>query len=310
MNIVLISNEDFAPWKKALRRHVPEADLFFWGEDDIDKSAMDYALVWKPEPGLLATFANLKGIFNLGAGVDALLKDATLPRDVPLVRLVDERLTQGMVEYVMYWVLHFHRDMDVYARQQRNKDWTQHPNAHTAKRRVGILGLGELGQSCAHALLMLGFESLSGWSRTAKELPGVTSYAGEDGLKPFLNQCEILVDLLPLTEATRRILNAETLAQLPQGAVVINAGRGATVDDAALIDALNSGHLAGAALDVFTDEPLSGDHPYWTMETVFVTPHIASLTSASSSAEVIAQALRALEDGETPDNVVDYTQGY
>jgi len=310
MNIVFISEEDTAPWKKALRRRLPEADVFFWGEGELDKAAMDYALVWKPEPGLVASFPNLKGIFNLGAGVDALLQDTTLPRNVPLVRLVDPRLSQGMVEYVVYWVVHFHRDMQIYARHKRVREWRQYRNADTAKRRVGILGLGELGTNCAHALLMLGFETVSGWSRTHKELPGVTSFAGKDALKPFLQQCEILVNLLPLTDATHRILDQAALDQLPEGAFVINAGRGATLDETALIEALNSGHLAGAALDVFATEPLPQDHPFWTMDTVFITPHIASLTSASSAADVIAKALRALEDGETPDNLVDWDQGY
>lgn len=310
MNITFISDENPAPWRKALRRHLPEADVFVWGEDEVDKNAIDYALVWKPEPGLLASFANLKGIYNLGAGVDALLQDTTLPRAVPLVRLVDPRLSSGMVEYVVHWVLHFHRDMHVYAHQQSKRDWTQHANADTAARRVGILGLGELGQNVAHALLMLGFDSLSGWSRTAKELPGVKSFAGDDQLTPFLQQCDILVNLLPLTDGTRGLVNADTLAALPKGAFFINAGRGATVNDDGLIAALKDGHIAAAALDVFNDEPLAPDHAYWSMDNVFVTPHIASLTTPMSASEVIAEALRDLEEGRTPDNLVDWDQGY
>lgn len=310
MNIIFISDENTTPWKKALRRQVPEADVYFWGEDDIDKETIDYALVWKPEPGLLASFANLKGIFNLGAGVDALLQDDTLPRDIPLVRLVDPKLSSGMVEYVVHWVLHFHRDMHVYARQQQSQEWTPHANANTKKRRIGILGLGELGQDVTHALLMLGFESISGWSRTAKELPGVTSYAGDDQLEAFLKQSDILVNLLPLTQGTRRLINAKNLEALPEGAFMINAGRGGTVVDDDLIAALNSGHIGAAALDVVNEEPLLEDHPYWTMDNVFITPHIASLTTPMSSSEVIAKALRALEDGDAPDNLVNFDQGY
>ncbi|HEY9080599.1 glyoxylate/hydroxypyruvate reductase A [Magnetovibrio sp.] len=310
MKIVFISPDDFAPWRKPLRLNIPEADVFAWGVDSIDENEIDYALVWKPAPGLLARFRNLKGIINLGAGVDALLQDHTLPQAVPLVRLVDERLTSGMVEYMVHWVLHFHRDLHVYARQQRARVWTQHDNADTQKRRVGILGLGELGQGCAHALLMLGFESLSGWSRTPKDLPGVRSFAGEDGLKPFLRQCEILLCLLPHTAATQGLLNAETLAELPQGAFIVNAGRGGLVVDDDLIAALESGHIAAAALDVFNTEPLPDDHPYWAMDNVFVTPHIASLTTPMSSSEIIAKTIRALENGEAPDNLVDFDQGY
>jgi len=314
MNIIFISPDNPAPWRKALRKHLPEADVFFCGSDDIgadfDASAMDYALVWKPEPGLLPSFPNLKGIFNLGAGVDALLLDQTLPRHIPLVRLVEPRLSSGMVEYVAHWVLHFHRDMHVYARQQRARDWVQHNNAAVATRRVGILGLGELGQSCAHALLMLGFENLSGWSRTAKQLPGVQSFAGDDGLKDFLKQAEILVCLLPLTVDTRGLINAETLALLPKGAFIINAGRGPLVVDDDLIAALESGHVEAAALDVFNTEPLPQDHPYWGMDNVFITPHIASLTTPMSSSAVIADALHDLEAGKTPANLVDFDQGY
>jgi len=310
MNIVYISADNPTPWRKALRLNISEADVFVWGEDEIDKTAIDYALVWKPEPGLLARFPALKGIVNLGAGVDALLQDQTLPRHVPLVRLVDPRLTSGMVEYMIHWVLHFHRDMHVYAHQQHAHDWTQHANADTQKRRVGILGLGELGQACADALLALGFESLSGWSRTAKERPGVRSYAGEEGLKPFLQQCEILLCLLPLTDGTRGLLNADALAQLPEGAFVINAGRGPLVVDDDLIEALHNGHVQAAALDVFNAEPLPQDHAYWTLDNVFVTPHVASLTTPMSSSAVVAKALRALESGKTPDNVVDHDQGY
>lgn len=310
MNIAFISSDNPTPWLKALRRYLPEADVFVWGQDDIDRDDVDYALVWQPEPGLLASFANLKGIFNLGAGVDALLKDTTLPKGVPLVRLVDPLLSSGMVEYVVHWVLHFHRDMHVYTHQQKNHAWIQHANANTKARRVGILGLGELGQHCAHALLMLGFENISGWSRSAKKLPGVTSFSGDDGLKAFLAQSEILVSLLPLTAGTRGIVNADFLSQLPKDAFFINAGRGPLVNDDDLIAALNSNHIQAAALDVFNTEPLPENHPYWTMDNVFITPHIASLTTPMSASEVIAQALRDLEDGNTPDNLVDLDQGY
>lgn len=311
MKLLFISPDDPRPWRAAVRRLIPEADdLLVWGEDDVALESIDYALAWKPAPGLLARLPNVKAIFNLGAGVDALLKDATLPRHVPIVRLVDPRLSSGMVEYVAHWVLHFHRDMPTYARQQKARAWVQHDNADTAKRRVGILGLGELGQAAAHALLLLGFESLAGWSRTRKDLPGVESFAGTDELDAFLARCDILVCLLPATQATRGVLNAARLAKLPRGAFVINGGRGSAIVDEDLIAALKSGHVLGAALDVFNTEPLPADHPYWGMDTVFITPHVASLTTPHSATEVIAQGIRALESGGIPDNVVDLEQGY
>lgn len=310
MNLLYISPDDPAPWREAVAEHIPHATLYVWGEDQVDLSAVDYALAWKPEPGLLAKLVNVRAIFNLGAGVDALLRDATLPRHAPIVRLVDPRLSSGMTEYVVHWVLHFHRDMPTYARQQAARDWTQHENADTAKRRVGILGFGELGQAAAHALLLLGFESVAGWSRTRKDLPGVESFAGANELDAFLNRTEILVCLLPDTDATRGVLNKDTIAKLPPGAFVINGGRGAAVVDEDLIAALSSGHLGGAALDVFNTEPLPADHPYWAMDTVFITPHVASLTTPDSATRVIAEGIDALEHGRTPANVVDLGQGY
>lgn len=310
MKLLYICPDDPAPWRAAVARHIPGAELLVWGVDDVDVTQVDYALVWKPEPGVLGTLSNAKAIFNLGAGVDALVQDDTLPRTVPIVRLVDPRLASGMMEYVVHWVLHFHRDMATYARQQATRDWTPHTNADTAKRPVGILGLGELGQDAAHALTLLGFENIAGWSRTHKDLPGIESFAGDDALDAFLARTEILVSLLPDTPATRGILNADTLAKLPKGAFVINAGRGSAVNDADLIQALERAHIQGAALDVFNDEPLRADHPYWALDGVFVTPHVASLTTADSATQVIASGIRALQDGGLPENVVDLDQGY
>lgn len=310
MKLLYISPDDPAPWRVAVAKHIPHAEFYVWGEDEVDLNAVDYALAWRPEPGLLAKLANVRAIFNLGAGVDALLQDPTLPRTAPIVRLVDPRLSSGMVEYVAHWVLHFHRDLPLYARQQAAREWTEHENADTTTRRVGILGLGELGQAAAHALLMLGFESIAGWSRTAKDLPGVESFAGADELDAFLARTEILVCLLPDTVATRGVLNKDTLAKLPPGAFVINGGRGAAVVDEDLIAALESGHIQGAALDVFNTEPLPTDHPYWTMDNVFITPHVASLTTPDSACQVIAEGIDALEHGRIPANVVDLDQGY
>jgi len=310
MNVLFLSPNDPAPWLKALRRHLGEADVFVGGVDDYDRAAIDYACVWKPKPGVLAGLPNLKGIFNLGAGVDALSADATFPRNVPLVRLVDPELSQGMVEYLVHWVLHFHRGFHTYARQQTAQDWTPHAYPAANTRSVGIMGLGELGQNVAHALLMLGFENLSGWSRSKKELPGLKSYAAQADLKPFLESCDILINLLPVTDATKGLINAEILTQLPDGAFFINAGRGETVVDEDLITALKSRRIAAAALDVFNDEPLPRDHTYWGLDNAHITPHIASLTNPMSAAQAVATALRAWEDDETPDNLVDLDQGY
>jgi len=310
MNLLYASPGDPAPWRAAVARHLPGANFFVHGADDYDPAAVDYALVWQPAPEWSAGLANVKAVFNLGAGVDALLGDPALPGGVPIVRVVDPRLAQGMTEYVVHWVLHFHRDMHVYARQQRARQWTQHANADPATRRVGILGLGELGSHAAHALLMLGFESVAGWSRTPKELPGVESFSGDGGLAAFLARTEILVNLLPDTPATRGVLNADTLALLPRGAFLINAGRGATVVEVDLTAALEDGRIQAAALDVFAAEPLPADHPLWGMDNVYVTPHVASLTDADSACRVVRDGIEEIEAGGQPENVVDPARGY
>ena len=297
-------------WLKAVHRFLPDADLFVWGQDDIKAGDVDYILVWNPPHGLLNTFPNAKAIFNLGAGVDALLEDQNLPRHIPIVRLVDPQLSAGMTEHVMYWVLHFHRHMHLYGRQKAQGKWLQHTPTNTQKRAVGILGLGELGQNAAHALMMMGFEDIAGWSRTRKELPGIESFAGDDELDDFLARTEILVCLLPNTTATQGLLNAKTLAVLPKGAFVINAGRGDLIQDDDLIEALTSGAIEAAALDVFRVEPLPQDHVFWTMDNVFITPHVASLTYPSSATKLIADGIDAIENGELPDHVVDLDKGY
>jgi len=310
MNILYICNDDSKPWQKAVHRHIPEAEFLVWGEDAVDPQDVDYVLAWKPQAGVLATFTKAKAIFVLGAGVDALLQDPTLPTHMPIVRLVDPRLSSGMTEYIVHWVLHFHRSMHVYARQQTARQWVQHENTDPAKRRIGFLGLGELGQDAAHAVLMLGFENIAGWTRTPKDLPGIESFVGVQSLDAFLARTDILVCLLPHTKDTQGLLNAATLAKLPQGAFVINAGRGSLVVEADMIESLNSGHIEAAAFDVFTPEPLSQDHPYWIMDNVFVTPHIASLTTADSATQVVAKGIQDIADGHFPDNVVDLKNGY
>jgi len=310
MNILYISVDPIAPWQKPLRRHIPDADIFVWGTDDIDESDVDYILAWNPPKGLLNTFPKAKAIFVLGAGVDALLQDPDLPKSIPIVRLVDPGLTRGMTEHVMYWVLHFHRHMHTYALQQAAHQWIAQTPHNAEKHRVGILGLGELGQDAAHALMMMGFESIAGWSRSRKDLPSIESFAGPDELDAFLARTEILVCLLPQTTETQGLLNADTLAKLPQGAFIINSGRGGLIVEDDLTQALQSGHIQAAALDVFNTEPLPKDHVFWTLDNVFITPHIASITDPACATPVIADGIQAIEHGDLPDNVVDLDKGY
>jgi len=299
---------EFQAWIPVLERLDPNRQVRLW-PDTGPEDAIEYALVWRPEPGDLRRYPNLKAIFNLGAGVDALLKDETLPENVPLVRLVDEGLTGGMTEYVVYHVLRYHRRVPELEEAQRRSEWRPLLYPLTRDRRVGMLGIGVLGGDAAAKLVGLGFD-VAGWSRTKKSLPGVTSFFGWDQLAGFLNRTEILVCLLPLTEETTGIINAKTLAQLPRGAAVINAGRGGHVVQDDLLAALDSGHIGYATLDVFTPEPLPNEHPFWTHPRVTVTPHNASLTQAETAATVVLEGIRRMERGELPENVVDRALGY
>jgi glyoxylate/hydroxypyruvate reductase A len=299
---------EFQAYIPVLKRLAPGRTIRLW-PDTGPVEAIEYTLVWRPKPGDLRRYPNLKAIFNLGAGVDALLKDETLPENVPLIRLVDEALTGGMTEYVLYHVLRFHRRIPELEASQRRSEWAPLLYPMNRDRKVGILGLGVLGGDAAAKLVGFGFD-VAGWSRTPKSLPGVTGFHGWDRLPAFLARSEIMVCLLPLTAETTGIINAKTLAQLPKGASVINAGRGGHVVQDDLLAALDSGHIAYATLDVFTPEPLPAEHPFWTHPRVTVTPHNASLTQPESAVPVVLEAIRRIERGERPANLVDRKLGY
>ena len=296
------------PWRDALNRLDPSIEFRVF--PDIGNPAdIDSVLIWKPPQGLLKELPNLKVIFSLGAGIDHLLGDPELPDGVPVVKMVDRSLTAGMSEWVTLMVLRHHRDLPLYERQQRERVWKEHIPKPPWRRRVGILGLGELGGAAARALAALRFD-VAGWSRGPKEIDGITCFHGRDGLGPFLARSEILVCLLPLTPETEGLLDAELFAKLPKGAFVVNVGRGGHLVDADLVAALDSDHLSGAALDVFHDEPLADDHSFWAHPKVLVTPHIASLTLPETAAESVVENLQRLRRGEPLKNVVDLSRGY
>ena len=305
-------NDDPDDWRDALARELPALDFRVWTPDEEnigDPADIDYALVWGPKKGALKSFPNLKAIFSLGAGVDHLMDGRGLPPGVPVVRLVDPGLTRGMSEYVVYWVLHHHRNFGAYARIVENKGWDRLAQADPGERRVGIMGLGVLGADAVEKLKPFGFD-LAGWSRSSKKLEGVETFHGKDGLADFLARTEILVCLLPLTPETAGIIDAGTLSQLPVGAAVINAARGGHVVDEDLIEALDGGHLAAATLDVFHTEPLPEDHPFWAHPKITVTPHMASLTVPATAAKAVAENIRRMEKGEPPEPIVEMTLGY
>jgi len=235
--------------------------------------------------------------------------DPQLPRHLPIVRLVDPHMTAAMSEYVVLQVLRLHRrDLD-YRAQQERKDWRELDQKNAADRRVGILGFGELGQDAAHKLKALGFD-VAGWSRSAKTAAGIATYAGAAGLPPLLARSEILVCLLPLTPETEGILNARSLALLPQGAALVNAARGAHLVEEDLLAALASGQVSAAVLDVFADEPLPLGHPFWHHPRIVVTPHVAAFTNPATAAPIILDNIRRFEEGRPLLNRVDPARGY
>lgn len=303
-------SDNAAAWRARLAALDPSIEFREWPGETGAADAIEAALVWRPPAGLLASLPNLRVILSLGMGVDHIFADPHLPRGVPVVRLVDPELIDRMSEYCALAVLRYHRDADRYDADQRARRWNPRGNEpHASKRRVGILGLGEIGGDVARKLGVFGFD-LAGWSRSAKALPGVACFHGADGLLPFLARSEIVVCLLPLTPETRGIIDARALAAMPRGSVLVNAARGGHVVEADLIAALDSGHLAAAQLDVFQTEPLPPDHPFWVHPRIRVTPHNAGITNPDTAALQIVETLRRLRAGEALANVVDPARGY
>ncbi len=273
-----------------------------------DSAKVDY-IIYAPDagPSDFTPFTGLKAVLSLWAGVESFQHNATLT--APLARMVDQGLSVGMAEWVLGHVMRAHLDMDSHLNGQDGV-WRNGITPPLARdRRVGILGLGELGCVCAAYLNRVGFQ-VSGWSRRAKAMANVTCFSSDDGMRDILKTSEILILLLPLTNKTENILNTETLAMLPKGASLINPGRGPLIDDAALIAALETGHVKHATLDVFRVEPLPKDHPYWAHPNVTVTPHIASETRAETASDSIAENIRRGEAGEPFLHLVDRAQGY
>ena len=291
-----------------MKARLPNLDVRIWPEVG-DTSDIEFALVWKPPAGLLRSLPNLRAIFSLGAGVDHIFKDPQRPAGVPITRVVDDHLTGGMVEFALLHTLRFHRDLHVYEAQQRDRVFRGLTQILPEERRVGLLGLGVIGQAVAAGLLQHRF-TVAGWSRTPKDIPGVACFHGADGLASFLAETSILICLLPLTEETAGILNAETFAKLPRGAFVINMARGDHLVEPDLLSALDSGHITAAALDVFETEPLPDDHPFWAHQKIRITPHIASISDPRIVADQVAENVGRIRTGKPLLYEVDPAAGY
>lgn len=274
-----------------------------------DAGEVEYAVVWAPPGGLLKTFPNLKYIFSIGAGVTHITEDPDYPAHVPIVRLQDELLVLDMSCHIIHWVLHFHRHYARYKSYQSEKKWQRHRYPENAEKRVAIMGLGQTGLDACARLRDLDF-TVTGWARSPKKIEGVKCLHGDDQFANLLEEADILVNLLPLTADTTDILDAAAFSKMPEGAFLINCGRGSSIKDADLLAALDSGRIEAAALDVFREEPLPDDSPYWTHPAVSVTPHAAAPTNERSAARFIADQIRKCMDGGLPAPIVDPARGY
>lgn len=306
---VLFSAKDtnWDEYSPALRKAFTKAGLDCDLSRDHSPETTDY-IIYAPSSALqdFTPFKHCKAVLSLWAGVEKIVINKTLTQ--PLCRMVDPGLTQGMVEWVTGHTLRYHLGIDANLAAQ-DGSWEQNVPPLASERPVTVLGLGQLGQACAATLASLGFQ-VTGWSRRPKSIPGITCEHGAGGLTQALNSAEILITLLPNTPATENTMNAETLAQLPKGARIINPGRGTLIDDTALLNALHSGHIAHATLDVFRQEPLPADNPYWAHPNVTVTPHIAADTRASTAAQVIAENIHRAESDQPLHHLVDRSAGY
>ncbi len=294
-------------WQAELVKHIPDLDFRAW-DDPGDPAEIDMALCWKPPPGGLAEFPNLKIIFSLAAGLDHLLSDPELP-EVPIVRMVEPSLTAGVAEYLTLHVLRHHKDMRRFDEQQRAGEWAEYFAPPAGRRRVGILGLGAIGGEAARMLHAIGFK-VAGWSRTAKQVADVKSFHGDDQLDEFVRRTDILVCILPNTPATQDILNAGLFAKLPKGASLINAGRGIQLVEQDLLDALASGRISEATMDVFRTEPLPAGHAFWRHPKITVTPHSAGDPFADTAAKTVAENILRFRRGEKLPNIFDRAAGY
>lgn len=296
--------------REELAQHCAEIDFRVW-PDVGERHDVHYAAVWNPPPTFFQGLTELRAVLALSAGVDRLLSDPALPRDVPVVRLEDAGMAETMAEYVLYGVLHAQRRMTALRQAQHEARWVAHIHAPSAQQvRVGILGAGVLGLAVAERLAMNGYP-VTCWSRAPKHLPApIENVAGDKHLYALAASSEVLVCLLPLTERTRGILNTSLFNAMPRGSFLINAARGGHLIETDLSDAIQHGQLAGALLDVLQEEPPSPDHPFFSETRILLTPHIAAPSPPQASAEQACTALRALLNGRVPPGLVDRQSGY
>ena len=302
------TNTKADPWLEGFRKALPGVDIWEWQAAEGQPKLADHAVVWSPPQAFIDEQTQLQNLFNIGAGVDALLK-LQLPPQLNVVRLNDAGMSVQMAEYVCHAVIRYFREFEHYAQDAQAKRWSFRKPAVRAEFAVGILGAGVLGSKVAAALKQFEFP-VNVWSRTAKQLPGVQSFSGNEQLPQFLNTSRVLVNLLPLTADTEDILNRTNLSQLPAGSFLINVARGKHLVEQDLLDLLEEGHMAGATLDVFRVEPLPQDHAFWQHPKITITPHTSARTLRDESITQIAGKIKAVYEGQPIEGRVSRERGY
>jgi glyoxylate/hydroxypyruvate reductase len=295
-----------ALWAERFAQLAPDTPFHIWPEAG-DPAAIRYLVAWQPDD-LAVSLPNLEVVFSVGAGVDQ-LDLARIPAHLPVVRMIEPGIVEGMVEYVTEAVLAIHRDLFDYALQQQARVWRPLPLHPAASRRVGVLGLGMLGTAVLERLRVFGF-ACAGWSRSPREIEGVECYAGDEMLDAFLARTDVLICLLPLTDATRGLLGRRVFNRLPKGASLVHVGRGPQLVSADLLDALERGQIHSAVLDVSDPEPLPADHPLWAQPRVRITPHVASATRPDSAVDAVLENLRLHRAGQRMNGEIDRSRGY
>lgn len=296
---ILLNNQtgESQPWADALAGYLPELDIHVYPNIP-NAGDIEYAVVWHHPHGDLLNYPNLKAILVLGAGMNHIDQESQLP-NVPIVRLLDPSVNDEMSQYVLYWVMHFQRGYERYRAQAAAQVWQRHMTPLSRRFRVSVIGAGPIGQFISKRLALNGFASQS-WSRSERKIDNVQSFYGDDGLQTILKSTDVLVNCLPLNRATRHFLDHQKLSMLPKGSSLINISRGAVLDDRALLSLLDSDHIANAALDTFTEEPLAKDSGYWQRDNVYITPHMSGSTYPTLACEVIANNIKRIENGEQP----------
>lgn len=312
MSIVLASTdfwEDMEVWSNGLQKAMPEMDIKVY-PDDGDVNEVEFAVVWKHPRGILKKYPNLKAILSLGAGVDHIISDPDLPEGLPIIRLVDKKLTHEMCLHALHWVLHFHSDQYLYRSQQLKRQWIQQSSIQTEDRTIGIMGLGNIGRSIGELLVTQSFNVI-GWGANQKSsLTDIKYYYGQDQLSDFLGRTNILINVLPLTSDTTNIITKKELRLLPKNSFIINIGRGGIINEDDLLTLLSEGHIKAAALDVFTQEPLPENNSLWDHPSVYITPHIAGQSNPNSAGQTISENIYRIQKGELPYPIYSRTNGY